>query len=115
MKRYLVLALALLSVPSAHAVSYTAYQNFCQMGGKTVATSGITSKTKVQASYPLCTVSVYAVGTTTLVTIYGDALGNIKPNPFTANVDGSFLFYANANIYPLDVTISAAGISPPFT
>lgn len=86
------------------------YQNFCQTGGQQVNTQGLLSSTRVQASYPSCTVTVRNAGTSTISTIFSTAGGGALGNPFTANVDGSFLFFA-ASSPCYDVTIS--GGTPP--
>ena len=49
---------------------------------------------KVQRSYPSCTVNVYLSGTSTPATIYSDAIGTPKANPFTAATNGTWRFYA---------------------
>lgn len=92
------------------------YQNFCQKGGQTVVVQGLNSTTKVQASYPLCTVNVYLTGTLTLATIYSDAIFTPLANPFTANSDSSFGFYASSSIC-YDVTVSGGtpAMPSPFT
>ena len=89
------------------------YNNYCQQGGKTVITSGVSGAPKVQASYPQCQVRVYNSGTVTLATLYSDNIGTPKPNPFTANTDGSYYFYAANGRY--DVTMSAGGLPAPVT
>ena len=103
----------LLTVTQAHAQPYYGYNNWCEVGGKTVITAALPSTTLVQQSYPKCTVSVYLTGTSTLATIYPTPSGGTLGNPFTAATDGSFLFFADAGQY--DVTISGAGISPAKT
>lgn len=94
------------------------YQNFCQTGAQKVTTQGLQSTTNVQRSYPRCTVAVYLTGTTTLATIYSDGLSTPLANPFTANTDGSFGFWASpSSCY--DATISGGNpgdtIPTPFT
>ncbi len=91
-------------------------QKFCELGGQTVTTQGLQSVTKVQRSFPSCTVTVYLTGTTTVAAIYSDNLASPTPlaNPFTANVDGSFGLYA-ASSACYDVVTSGASIPTPFT
>lgn len=98
------------------------FQQFCQTGGQFVVTQGLNSTNHVQRSYPSCTVSVYATGTTNLSTIYSDALLTPLANPFTANTDGSFGFWAAPATTPsgcYDVVISGGNpgdqLSAPFT
>ena len=72
-------------------------QKFCEVGGQTVNVQGLNSTTHVQRSFPRCTVEVFLTGTTTHPSnIYSDNLSTPTPlaNPFTANTDGSFGFYA---------------------
>ena len=94
------------------------FNGFCTTGNVKVTTSGLTSTTTVQQSYPKCTVTVYLTGTLTKATIFKDALGTALGNPFTANTDGSWLFFAADN-QGFDVTMSG-GVAPnvfaiPFT
>ena len=82
-------------------------------GGKVIVTSGTSSTTVSEESYPLCTVTVYATGTTNLSTIFSDAAGSAKSNPFTADATGGWAFYADSGYY--DVKLSGTGITTPFT
>jgi hypothetical protein len=93
----LVIIWAVLSAPM-FGQTLSAIQKFCEVGDQTVVTQGLNSVTHVQRSIPSCTVAVYNSGTTTLATpIYSNNLSTptVLANPFTANVDGSFLFWAN--------------------
>jgi hypothetical protein len=90
-----ILALLLLGAPCAFAQT-NAFQNFCMDGGKKAVTQGLNSSNTVQASYPKCTVTVYFTGTTNKATIFRDALSTPLGNPFTADTDGYWLFYAAA-------------------
>jgi len=58
-----------------------------------------------QAISASCTVTVYLTGTTTPATIYSDAIGTAKANPFTAATNGTWRFYAALGA-GLDVRIS---------
>lgn len=78
-----------------------------------VVTSGLNSTTKVQQSYPSCTVTVYATGTTNLSTIYSDNSSTPLANPFTSSSTGLWFFYAANARY--DVKLSGGGIASPFT
>lgn len=62
---------------------------------------------------PLCTVTVFAAGTTNISTIYNDNVGTPQNNPFTADVNALFFFYAANGRY--DVQFSGAGIVTPYT
>jgi hypothetical protein len=103
--------LMLAAVPSLEA-RYRAY-GYCEKGGQVVVTSGMNSTTKVQQSYPSCTVTVYLTGTTTLATLYADNSGTPKANPFTADASGYWFWYADNGRY--DVRLSGGGIATPFT
>lgn len=98
---------------SACAFGNQSAHGWCEKGGATVVSSGISGVPKVQGSYPQCTVTVYLAGTLTLATIYSDNSSTPKANPFTATVLGYWNFYAANNRY--DVTLSAGGIGTPFT
>lgn len=86
---------------------------WCEDGGQSVVTSGLTSVTKVQRSYPSCTVTVYDAGTTNPATIASDSGGTPKANPFTASTAGRWDFWAIQGQY--DVQFSGGGIASPFT
>src|SRR5678810_945284 len=90
------------------------YFNWGQLGDQTVSVPGSSaSTTLVQRSYPLCTVTVFDAGTSNISTIYSDNSSTPLANPFTANANGSFEFYAANGRY--DVQLSGAGIAAPFT
>lgn len=105
--------LTLLVFPSsAHARQRAS--GWCERGGQSVqVTNGLTSITKVQASYPQCTVTVYLTGTVTLATLYSDNSGTSKANPFTSSTTGYWFFYANDSRY--DVVLSGGGLASPLT
>lgn len=88
-------------------------QGYVEQGGNTVVTDGRTSTTFVQRSFPSSTVSVFNAGTAVLASIFSDSGGTPKANPFTANTDGSWNFWANPGSY--DVQFSGQGITTPFT
>lgn len=71
---------------------------YCEKGNQTVKTSGIFSTNKVQGSFPSCTLTAYLPGTLTLATIYSDMSGTPLANPFTANTDGYWFFYADIRV-----------------
>ena len=87
---------------------------YCEAGNQPVITNTIHSSTVVQKSYPSCTVTVYITGTLTAATIYSDNLGTVLSNPFTANNDGSWGFYAGNGIYDVNLS-NGGGIPTPFT
>lgn len=91
------------------------FQSFCELGGKPVVLSGLTSASLWQQSFPACTITVYTHGVVSpLPVIYRDAAGT-QPlsNPFTADAFTSYYqFYAVAGRY--DVTESG-NLPAPFT
>lgn len=106
---------ALVCAPRARAQNAeTAIRGWCQDGAQPVVTSGLTSTTEVQASYPGCTITVTVHGGGA-ATIYSDR--NFPPtalaNPFTSQTNGQWLFYAQAGCY--DVTTQNAGFPQPVT
>jgi hypothetical protein len=115
MRRFLILAIALLCAIPLAAQTYVATNGFCETGGKTVLTQGMASTTKVQQSYPGCSVTVWVHGSylATKATLYSTDSGTSLANPFTANSDGSWQYYAAAGRY--DIQMSGGGISGSFT
>jgi hypothetical protein len=109
--RVFALILTLFGI-SAFASGQVKRQGYCEQGGQVVVTLGSSSTTKVQRSYPYCTVTVYDTGTTDLTSLTTDGT-TPKANPFTADSDGYFYFYdAGADV---DVRLSGGGITAPFT
>lgn len=90
------------------------WQGYCELGGQTVTTQGIASTTKVQRSYPLCTVTVFNSGTLTPSTIFSDSGGTPKANPFSADAFG-FAFFYITETQNVDIQFSGGGITSPFT
>lgn len=90
-------------------------QGIGELGGQVAVTAGISSVTKLVASYPSCTVTVYETGTTNLVSLFTDSAGTIaKANPFTASAtDASWSFYCAAQ--RIDIRFSGGSIVTPFT
>jgi hypothetical protein len=95
------------------AFGVTRYNGQCSQGGQQVTTAGILSTTKVLASYPSCTVTVYSSGTSSTPQLYSDGLSTPLSNPFTANSDGSFSFYVADGTF--DIQTSGGGLPAPFT
>lgn len=89
-----------------------ALRGFCETGNTPVVLSGLTSSTVVQGSFPLCSVLVSIHGGST-ASIFSDNVGTPLGNPFTANTDGSWRFYAANGHY--DVTLSGGGLASPVT
>jgi hypothetical protein len=96
MRRWLLLAVLIgCSAMASAQVALIPFHDACTIGGTKVATQGMNSTTKVLASYPQCLVTVYTHGVTTpLPTIYSDVNGTALGNPFEANTDGTFTFFA---------------------
>lgn len=110
MIRILVLA-ALLFASVAPAAARQAAFGWCELGGQRTALSGLNSSTYVQASYPSCTVTVRLESSGALATIYADSLGTPLANPFIANQDASWLWFADNNTYT--VTLTGGGLPAP--
>lgn len=105
--------LCLLILPLSVQAQYSKVGGFVELGGQQIVTSGVSSTTRAQKSYPGATVTVYAQGTVTLSTIFSDSTGTAKANPFTADANGYWFFYAGNGRY--DVKFSGTGITTPFT
>jgi hypothetical protein len=122
MKRLLIAGLFLVAMSTrGHAQGALAGVNGdCVIGGQQALTQGLPSTgtqqigttnvnagAGVMASFPMCQITVYLTGTTTKPNIYSD--NNAPPtsttNPFTANNDGSFTFFAAQGLC-YDITIS---------
>lgn len=107
----LCLLLTSLVIPAiANQRSY----GFCQNGNTPVVTGGVSSTTRVQGSYPGCTVTVYEADGVTLATIYSDNLPSPTPkaNPFVADgTTGFWFFYAANGTYRTQ--ISGGGLVAP--
>lgn len=82
---------------------------WCEDGGQVVVTDGRSSTTKVQRSYPLCTVTVFDAGTSNLSTIASDSGGTPKSNPFVASGAGRWDFWALQGQY--DIQFSGSGLT----
>lgn len=106
----LLMAACTLHVPVSYAQTANRIQGWCEQGNITVPSSS----TRVQGSYPSCTVTVYDVGTLNLATIYANSALTPKANPFTASSNSSWFFYALAG-GRFDVKFSGGGITVPFT
>lgn len=113
-----LLLLASLVVFSAPAYAIGNAWGWCEQGGQKVVTPGSQqSTTYVQRSYTTgaqgCTVTVYFPGTTNLVSIFSNNSSTPKANPFIANANGYWSFYAESGRY--DVQLSGAGLPAPIT
>ena len=111
-KKMKKIILFFLSVSTACA--YQSYQGWCEQGGQTITTAGMASTTKVQVSYPLCTVTVFPHGSRTPVAssqVWSDNSGTVLGNPFTADSQGHFVFFA-ANAH---YDVQRSGTIPTWT
>lgn len=106
--KYGILCSILFALSSTRLYAISAAAGFCEAGNQTVTFQGLISTTKVQRSFPSCTISVFISGTGTLATIYSDASSTPLANPFTANANGSWVFFAANGTY--DVVRSGASI-----
>jgi hypothetical protein len=86
-----------------------AVNGYCTGGATNAVTSGLSSSNKLQAVVPKCTVTVYYTGSSILIPIY-TSTGAPLSNSFTANTDGSWLFYIPQNV-GVDIVLSGGG--PP--
>lgn len=101
----------MLFIPVGVLAQTAPVSNYCVLGAKQASTSGLNSSNYLQGIIPRCTVTVYLTGTTTQApVIYKDSANTPLTNPFTANADGSWLFYAPSGT-GYDVVLSG-GVSP---
>src|SRR5712664_828451 len=112
--RRVLLFFVLLGLP-AWAEARMRVFGWAEQGGKTAQTiqGALLAIPKVQASFPLCTITIFQAGTVTLATIYADNAGTVKANPFTADTNGYWFFYGDSARY--DVRVSGTGVTTPFT
>jgi hypothetical protein len=120
---------ALLSLP-AFGQTLGSVNGQCAKGGQALVTQGLPSTgtqnlsasegtialslgTGAIGSFPGCTITVYLTGTTNVATIYSTVSSTPLANPFTGNVDGSFLFFALPIGY--DILLSGGGMPSPVT
>jgi hypothetical protein len=111
MKRLLILLLLLLC-SAGIASARDSVKGWCEEGNRPVVTSGLNSTTRVQASHPSCTITVYIHGGG-LATIYADNNSTPLANPFTGQSGGRWQAYADNGRY--DVTMSSAGFTQTVT
>lgn len=76
----------------------------CAKGNILPSISGLLGTNPFLGSFPSCTVTVYLTGTLTPATLYSSPTFTPLTNPFTANTDGSILFYASTGGY--DIVLS---------
>ena len=93
----------LLSLPAF--AQYQAVNGQCSVGGVHAVTQGLNSTNTLVGSYPQCTVTVFLTGTNTLATLFSNSTGTPLSNPFTAQTNGNWTYYA-APQTGFDVTMS---------
>lgn len=98
--------------PIAAFAQYPNAQGWCEDGAQNVITSGLTSSSTVQGSFPQCTVTISIHGGG-LATIYSNDSGTPLANPFTANTNGQWQFFALTGAY--DIALSGAGFPTTIT
>lgn len=107
------LVVVLLSFTHSYGQTQQRLQGYCEKGGEVVVTDGRSSTTRVQRSYPSCTITVYVNGTLTPATIYSDYSSTPLANPFTADTSGYWSFVVDSGRY--DVKMSGSGFTSPVT
>jgi len=119
--RYAAFLSVLLLAPLS-ALGMSRVQVPCTVGGKVVVSGVTASSTRVMASYPQCTVTVYKSGLphipANLATLYSDNGTPPTPmaNPFTADVNGFGWFYVADGIYDIQISGgSAPSLPAPYT
>jgi hypothetical protein len=86
-------------------------QGWCEQGNRTITVNTVTSATTtpVQRSFPLCTVTVYITGGSSMPNLYSDNNGTALSDPFTAASTGYWFFYVDDGTY--DVQFSGVGLT----
>lgn len=101
----LLFVLSSLFLPLSHAQIVGPISGNCNTGNIKPVVQGLPATNTFVGSYPLCIITVYNTGLLTQPTLYTNlALGALS-NPFTANADGSWLFFAAVGL-GYDVTMS---------
>jgi hypothetical protein len=119
MKKLILLAALLALSKIGQAQTLSGVNGDCTIGGQQALTSGLPSTATqqigttnvlagagVQDSFPFCIVTVYNTGTIVKATIYSNSTGTTLANPFSANNDGSWTFWA-AQGAGYDIVISS--------
>lgn len=110
MRGLLSLLLLLVITVTASAQSRVKVQGIAGRGGQSIYTNGNPSSTKAVKTYPYCTVAIYNAGTLTLATIYSDAGGTAKSNPFTADSEANWWAFVVPGTY--DIRFSGQNVGP---
>lgn len=110
---FMIAALLWAAVPAR--AQNQAIRGWCEAGATPALTSGLTSSTLLQASYPSCTVTVFIHGGGGLASgLTQDAAGS-QPlsNPFTAQTNGQWQFYMPGGNH-VDIQLSGGTPFPGF-
>jgi len=110
MRRILLILLFALLAPLAARANSNA-RGWCESGNIPVITSGLTSTNVVQGSFPQCTITVLIHGGG-LATIYSDNSNTPLANPFLAQTNGQWLWYAADGRYDVTMTCVAPCVPP---
>lgn len=110
MKKLIIILASLftfgLAIGAASAQTVAPLQGWCELGGQKVLTSGSSSSTFVQASYPKCQVEVFLTGTHNHpAQIYSNSGLTPLANPFIAQTNGSWLLYSTTGV-GVDIVLS---------
>ena len=121
MRASCLLAVIVLCLARLGQAQYVSVSGNCELPGQAAVISGLvqsgtqplsgspfTTGSGVMASYPKCVVTVYPAGGSTPVStgsVYSTSGGAALGNPFTANTDGSWTFYAALGCY--DIALSS--------
>lgn len=97
-----------LLIASLPAYSRGALFGWAERGGYTAISAATGAPINVQRACPGATITVRLAGSVTSASIYSDAAGTTKPNPFTATTAGYWHFYADDGDY--DVLISCGTV-----
>lgn len=89
--------LAILLLSSVAAAQVAGFNGDCMKGNAFPLVFGTKATNPMMGSYPTCTVTVFISGTLVLAPIYSTVSLTVLANPFTANTDGSWLFFALVN------------------
>lgn len=93
-----ILAACLFALASVPAMAQTgAIGDWCNLGKTQAQIQGLSSTNFQQGMVSKCRITVYLTGTTQLATIYADGNNTHLDNPFTAGVNGQWLFFAATN------------------
>jgi hypothetical protein len=110
----LIAILGLLLGSGTAYAQLTGFNGFCEKGATPATVSGLNSTNTLQGVVPGgnagCLVQVYLTGTTTPAVIKANAGGGTLSNPFRANQNGQWLFFANTG-QGYDVVMSG-GLAP---